>query len=103
MDYEELILERQELDYELLMTLQNKDDEIQDLKLENDRLKQRNNIMFDFICSVSCNRKQCSDCKLYRPEMFEKLGAKCAYLQGPEGLNYVRGEAIRLLERLEDL
>lgn len=88
---------------ELLMNLQNKNDEIQDLKLENDRLKKREDLMHDFICSISCNRKKCRYCKLYRPDKFDELGAKCAYLQGGDGSYYIRKEANSLLKKLEDL
>lgn len=77
-------------------------EDIQDIKTEYDRLKHWNVIMFDFISSISC-RKKCHDCKLYRPALFDKLGAKCAYLQGAEGLSYIREEAARLLDRQEDL
>lgn len=47
---------------EMLMELQNKDSEIQDLKLENDRLKQRDDIMVNFIKSVKCTGLPCSEC-----------------------------------------
>ena len=36
--------------------------EIQDLKLENDRLKQRNTIMLDFIKSINCTDRSCIRC-----------------------------------------
>ena len=77
--------------------------EVQDLKLENDRLKQRANLMVDFICSISCSLKVCHECKLNRPDEFDELGAKCAYLQGSAGLEYIRSEAYNLIKQLEDL
>lgn len=39
-------------------------DEIQDLKLENDRLKQRDAIMLDFIKSIDCTDRNCIRCML---------------------------------------
>lgn len=82
---------------------QNRDDEIQDLKLENDRLNKREDIMLDFISSISCSRKVCSQCKLNRPDKFDELGAKCAYLQGSDGLEYIRTEAYKLIKKVEEL
>ena len=78
-------------------------DEIQDLKLENDRLKQRVSMMYDFTRSIACDQVICDNCKLYRPKEFPRLGANCAFLQGPEGLEYIRAEASKLLKRLEEL
>ena len=52
----------------LKMDLQNKDDEIQDLKLENDRLKKRDEIMTHFLRSVRCKGVFCDKCDLYSEE-----------------------------------
>lgn len=47
------------------MDIQNRDDEIQDLKLENDRLKQRDEIMVKFIRSVKCIGIICDKCDFH--------------------------------------
>ena len=39
--------------------------EIEDLKLENDRLKQRDAIMMSFIKSIDCTDRSCIRCALY--------------------------------------
>ena len=39
--------------------------EYQDLKLENDRLRQRNEIMYHFITSVRCKSMVCESCDLH--------------------------------------
>ena len=38
------------------MDLQNRDEDLQDLKLENDRLQQRDTLMYNFIKSVAVSR-----------------------------------------------
>lgn len=40
-------------------------DEMEDLKLENDRLRQRNEIMHHFITSVRCKGLVCESCDLH--------------------------------------
>ena len=37
-----------------IMKIQNGDEEIQDIKLENDRLKRRNELMEDYIHAIAC-------------------------------------------------
>ena len=84
---------------ELLMNLQNKDDEIQDLKLENDRLKQREEIMLHFIKSCAC-MYSCKECDITDKQNH------CHYLQlsdsNPIGPR-MRKTSRELLSRLEDL
>lgn len=83
----------------LKMDLQNRDDEIQDLKLENDRLKQREEIMLHFITSCAC-RYPCSACDIKNKE------GRCHYLECTDatstGVRMMR-TARNLLDRLEDL
>ena len=49
----------------LEMDLQTRDEEIQDLKLENDRLTKRDEIMTHFLRSVRCKGLFCDKCDLH--------------------------------------
>lgn len=46
------------------MDIYNRDEEIQDLKLENDHLKKRNEIMVHFLRSIRCQGVFCDKCDL---------------------------------------
>ena len=74
-----------------------KDDEIQDLKLDNDRLKQRDAIMLRFITSLCCSGEICSrDCDLY----FEWNDHDCCALLHPKELDKVANDILKKLEEL---
>ena len=45
--------------------IQNRDDEIQDLKMENDRLKQREEKMMHVIKSIACDYGYCEKCLFF--------------------------------------
>ena len=73
-------------------------DEMEDLKLENDRLQKQNDLLIPFVKSASCDG--CSDCvfKTSNPR-----GPKCAYLRGPDGPSIIKGKARIILKKLEEL
>lgn len=53
------------------------DEELQDLKLENDRLKQREEIMLSFLKSVKCAGMDCRKCLCFDDKY--PLGRKCVF------------------------
>ena len=82
-------------------------DEIQDLKIENDRLKQRNELMEDYIHAVACitSKKSkfyglCDDvsCPYYHRD---KENFEMACLLGSRQL--IEQEAADIIEKLEEL
>lgn len=75
------------------------DEVIQDLKLENNRLKQREEIMLHFITSCAC-RYPCSACDIKNKE------GRCHYLKSSDSSSTgsrMTKTARDLLDRLEDL
>lgn len=81
------------------MDFQNRDDEIQDLKLENDRLKQREELMLHFIRSVACEFS-CKECDITGDRNL------CHYLTSSDSKSTgtrMRASAEKLLSKLEDL
>ena len=52
-------------------------DEIQDLQLENDRLKKRDNIMLKFVRAAWCKGNVCGNCLFFDDSY--PLGKKCIY------------------------
>ena len=90
----------------LEMDLQNCDNEIQDLKLENDRLMQQNKLMIDYIHAVACITSKKSkfyalcenvNCPYYHDKGFGdgacKLGSR----------ELIEKEADNIIDKLEDL
>lgn len=73
--------------------LQNRDDEVQELKLENDRLKQRNDIMLSFLNAMCCIETDipCMKC------MFGLAGGCTLKTE-----NYEK-EALKIIKKLEAL
>ena len=74
------------------MDLQNRDEEIQDLKLENDRLKQREEKMMHVIKSIACDYGDCEKCLFFGSD-----NLPC----GDAGDDYKA--CVNLLNELEDL
>ena len=78
-------------------------DEIQDLKLENDRLMQQNKLMIDYIHALACTESKkskfyslCSDCNCPYSDHDKgtcKLGSK----------ELIEKEAANIIDKLEDL
>ena len=79
------------------MDLQNRDEEIQDLKLENDRLKQRDEIILPFINSLACQYTSldCDDC------IYHSING-CKFSDLYSGSPICK-EAESILKKLEDL
>ena len=69
------------------MDLQNRDDEIQDLKLENDRLKKRDDKMRQTIRSIACET-DCQYCSL--------RGSECS----GSDMQLLAGKTLKELEEL---
>ena len=50
------------------MDLQDRDEELQDLKLENDRLQKREELYQDFLNFLECKDRPCTRCNQYCPD-----------------------------------
>ena len=74
---------------QLVHTLKSRDAEIRDLKLENDRLQQRDKLMWKALVSIGCNGS-CTGCLLEDDADCRNAGAKSLL-------------AKRTLEKLEDI
>ena len=72
--------------------------EIQDLKLENDRLQKQNDILIKYVRSAACD--ECAKCDF---RTSNPGGPLCAYLRGAEGSNIIRELAKKTLNKLEEL
>ena len=84
---------------QLISRIKSKEDKIQDLKLENDRLKQREELMLHFIRSVACEFS-CKECDIRGDRNL------CHYLTSSDSKSTgtrMRESAKKLLSRLEDL
>ena len=91
----------------LKMDLQTRDDEIQDLKLENDRLMQQNKLMIDYIHALACVKSKKSkfyalcgnvNCPYYDYDKgFGKGGCKLVSQE------LIEKEAANIIDKLEDL
>ena len=53
---------------QLVHTLKSRDAEIQDLKLENDRLQQREKLYQEFLNFLDCKDRPCTRCNQYCPD-----------------------------------
>ena len=89
------------------MDLQNREEEIKDLKLENDRLKRRNELMEDYIHAIACIKSKKSkfsgpcdniSCPYYDQD---KAFGEGACTLGSREL--IEQEADDLIEKLEEL
>lgn len=89
------------------MDLQNRDEEIQDLKLENDRLTRRNELMEDYIHAIACISSKKSKFKGLCDDV------SCPYYDHDRGFDkracqlvsrdLIEKEAADLIEELEEL
>lgn len=75
-------------------------DEIQDLKLENDRLKQREALMLPFLKSVKCSGMDCRKCLLFNDTFPD--GRKCVFNRNDTFVE-MSSTARKILHQLEDL
>ena len=73
------------------------DQEIQSLKLENDRLQQRDKLMIHFIESVACKPDLCNFCDMYN---YEDDDHKCCILNNRTLLEDIADELLKKLEEL---
>ena len=79
------------------MDLQNREEEMQDLKLENDRLKKRDEIMLSLIEDIDC-KKSCNKCRFYNA-----VSNKCSICNNIEFRGNILLEIESILSKLEDL
>lgn len=85
---------REKIDH-LKTDLQNRDEEIRDLKLENDRLQQREKLYQEFINFFDCHDRLCTRCSQYCPDA--DVMCKLALVENRHELTY------EFKKRLEDL
>ena len=74
--------------------------EIQDLKLENDRLEKQNEIMLKFVRSAYCREMSCDDCMLY--DHTKTTLYKCAY-NGSDFFYDISAIAGKVLQEIDNL
>ena len=91
----------------LEMDLQNRDEGIQDLKLENDRLRQQNKLMIDFIHALACVESKkskfyamCEEVNCPYDDYGKCIGNGSCKLGSKE---LIEKEAANIIDKLEDL
>lgn len=92
---------------QLKIGLQNRDEEIQDLKLENDCLMQQNKLMIDYIHALACIESKkskfhalCKDCNCPYCDHDRWPGKGACKLSSKE---LIEKEAANIIDKLEDL
>ena len=92
---------------QLIHTLKSRDSEIRDLKLENDRLQQQNELMKEYIHAIACVKSKkskyyglCEESNCPYFDHDKEFGQGACTLRS---MDLIEQEAADIIEKLEDL